>query len=136
MPQKPIANAVLICDKVITEEGTKKKSLIGIFENIGSGKFPCVHYFLSVYVKLTDALGRYKFSLELTSLETGTVLNKAEIPKEIDMPDPLRTHELVFNMGGLKFPSPGKYEFRVLANGEIFGQKTFLVEGLKKRDIQ
>ena len=134
MPQKPLANAVLICDKVITEEGTKKKSLIGIFENIGSSKFPCVHYFLSVYVKLTDAMGSYRFSLELASLENGAVLNKAEIPQEIDIPDLLRTHELVFNMGGLKFPSPGKYEFRVLANGEIFGQKTFLVEELKKRE--
>jgi hypothetical protein len=136
MSQKPVANAVLICDKVITEEGTKKKSLIGIFENIGSSKFPCVHYFLSVYVKLTDARGKYKFSLDLVNLETGNKLNRAEIPREVEVPDPLRTHELVFNMGGLKFPSPGKYEFRVMANDEIFGQKTFLVEELKKRDPQ
>jgi hypothetical protein len=133
MPQKPVANAVLICDKVITEEGTKKKSLIGIFENIGSSKFPCVHYFLSVYVKLTDAMGNYKFSIELVDLDKGKVLNRADIPQQVDIPDPLRTHELVFNMGGLRFPAAGKYEFRVLANGEAFGQKTFLVEEIKKR---
>lgn len=136
MPQKPLANAVLICDKVITEEGTQKKSLIGIFENIGSSKFPCVHYFLSVYVKLTDARGSYNFSLELVDLGTGAVLNRADIPKPVEIPDPLRTHELVFNMGGLRFPNPGKYEFRVLANSEVFGQKAFLVEEFKKRGEQ
>ena len=128
MPQKPVANAVLICDRVITEEGTKKKSLIGIFEKIGSTKFPCMHYFMAVYVKLTNALGKYVFRLELVDLDKDKVINKAEIAKEILIEDPLGTHELVFNLNGLKFDSPGKYEFRILANSITFGQKAFFVE--------
>lgn len=134
MAQKPVANAVLICDKVITEEGSKKKSLIGIFEKIGSKQFPCVHYFMAIYVKLTNALGTYVFRLDLVALDKDKVISKTEISREIVIEDPLGTHELVFNLNGLKFDTPGKYEFRVLANSQIFGQKAFFVEDIKKRD--
>lgn len=132
MAQKPIANAVLICDKVITEENTKKKSLIGIFEKIGSVKFPCFHHFMAVYVKLTNASGKYIFSLELVDLDNDKVVGKAQINNEIAIIDPLGTHELVFNLNNLKFNYPGKYEFRVMANSQIFGQKVFLVEDIGK----
>lgn len=128
---KPVVNAMLVCDKVLTEAGTSKKSLIGIFENIKAYKFPCGHPFLAVYIKLTDANGSYKFKLELVSLETGSIVGRAEMPKEITIKDPLMTHELVFNLGGLRFESPGKYEFRIFANGEVFGQKTFAVQKLQ-----
>jgi len=128
---KPVVNAMLICDKVLVEAGTSKKSLIGIFENIKAYKFPCGHPFLAVYIKLTDANGMYKFRLELGSLETGAIVGKAEMPKEINITNPLMTHELVFNLAGLRFEAPGKYEFRIFANGEVFGQKTFQVQKLQ-----
>jgi hypothetical protein len=124
----PRVNAMLICDKVITEVGTNKKSLIGIFENINAYNFPCTHPFLSVYIKLTDARGEYRFSLELVDLETDSVIGKGQIPKAIKIEDPLATKDLVFNLASLKFKHPGKYEFRIYANERIFGQKTFLVK--------
>ena len=80
-PPKPIVNAMLVCDKVITETGTNKKSLIGIFENINAYKFPCIHHFLAVYIKLTDANGRYKFRLELVDLENDSIVGK-DIPSQ------------------------------------------------------
>lgn len=132
-PPKPVTNAMLICDKVITEARTNKKSLIGIFENISAHEFPCIHHFLSVYIKLTDANGSYKFRLELVDLEDNSAVGKTEIPEDIAIRDPLKTHELVFNLVGLKFAHPGKYEFRIFANDEIFGQKTFLVVQSKNR---
>jgi len=124
---------MLICDKVINEAGTNKKSLIGIFESINVAKFPCVHQFLSVYIKLTDANGIYDFCLELYDLENGAVIGRTEMPGKADIKDPLTTHELVFNLNNLNFTHPGKYEFRLFANEEIFGQKTFLVSQVKER---
>ncbi|MFH1395344.1 MAG: hypothetical protein ABIH09_04225 [Candidatus Omnitrophota bacterium] len=130
--QKPIVNAMLICDRIITEAGTNKKSLIGVFENISAYKFPCVHHFLAVYIKLTDARGEYKFRLELGDLENDGIVGKAEIPNPITINNPLAIHDLVFNLAGIKFAHPGKYEFRIFANDEVFGQKTFLVNLIKK----
>lgn len=123
----PKANAMLICDYVITETGTNKKSLIGIFENIGASKFPCRHDSLSIYVKLTEANGEYKFHLELVDLAGDKVVETAEMPHGLCSDNPLKTHELVFNLRGLKFEHPGDYEFRIYANRNIFGQKSFRV---------
>ncbi|MFZ5802076.1 MAG: DUF6941 family protein [Candidatus Omnitrophota bacterium] len=123
----PKANAMLICDYVLTEQGTNKKSLIGVFENINAVRFPCVHHSLCVYIKLTEGQGAYRFRLELVDLQDNSVIGRGEIPREIAISNPLMAHELVFNLKGLKFSHPGEFEFRIFANDRIFGQKTFSV---------
>lgn len=130
----PKPSAMLVCDYVITEQGTNKKSLIGIFENIASEKFPFIHPALSVYIKLTEARGTYRFLLELVDLKTNTSVGKGQIPRVITIPDPLLSHELVFNLRGLKFDHPGEYEFRIFAGDHIFGQKTFVVTPFRKSE--
>lgn len=129
----PKTNAMLICDQVLTEQGTNKKSLIGIFENIGAHQFPAVHHSLSVYVKLTDARGDYQFRLELGDLHTDVIVANCEAPGTVHIEDPLSSHELVFNLKGLRFPHPGQYEFRIFANDHIFGQKMFVVSEIKNK---
>ena len=124
----PKTNAMLICDYVITERETNKKSLIGVFENIGAATFPCTHFAMSVYIKLTDAQGGYQFRLELVDLQSDTMIGKSEIPDEVQVPSPLDAHELVFNLRGVRFLHPGKYEFRIFGNDRIFGQKKLVVE--------
>ena len=123
----PKANAMLICDYVITEHSTGKKSLIGVFESIGTAQFPCLHNALFVYIKLTDAHGNYRFRLELIDLKTNNEIGNGEIPDEIEIDSPLRTHELVFHLQGLRFQHAGEYEFRIFGNDKIFGQKSFWV---------
>src|SRR3989338_7630088 len=112
----PKANAMLVCDYVITEQGTNKKSLIGIFENISTARFPCTHAALSVYIKLTDANGAYRFKLELVDLQNNSAIGKGEIPREVVIQNPLLVHELVFNLKTLRFAHPGDFEFRIFAN--------------------
>jgi len=77
----PKANAMLICDSVITDKGTNKKSLIGVFEHINAFKFPCVHHSLAVYIKLTDARGKYRFRLELIDLQNNPTGYKRDIKR-------------------------------------------------------
>jgi hypothetical protein len=123
----PKINAMLVCDYVITEHGTNKKSLIGIFENINATKFPCVHFALTVYIKMVEARGSYRISLELVDLKDNKIIAKAQTPREIKINDPLTAHELVFGLKGLAFRHAGDYEFRVFADDKIFGQKSFRV---------
>ena len=124
----PKTNAMLICDYVITERGTNKKSLIGVFENIGAATFPCTHFALSVYIKLTDAQGGYHFRLELVDLQSDVMIGKSEMPEEVRVPSPLDAHELVFNLRGVRFMHAGNYDFRIFANDRIYGQKKLVVE--------
>ena len=122
----PKINAMLLCDSVITEVGTNKKSLIGIFENIYAQNFPYRHYHLSVYIKFTSAQGKYHFRFELVDISNDKVIGKGEI-SELNVSDKLGSYELVFNLMGLQFDHEGKYEFRIFADDKIFGNKLFNV---------
>lgn len=121
---KPKIKAMLICDYIITEQGTNKNSLIGVFENINSKRFPCTHPRLGVYINFTDAIGKYGFKIELIDIEVSKIIAMAE-PPAIEYNDKLASNNLVFVFDGLKFEHSGKYEFRCFANGEICESKTF-----------
>lgn len=123
---------MIICDNVITDETTKKKSLIGIFEHVYSPQFPCVHGSLSLYIKLSDAAGDYQFRLELYDLEANRKIGEGTTPL-ITIKDRQSIHEIVFNLLGLVFERPGKYEFRLYANDELIEPKTFNVFQIPKR---
>ena len=131
----PKANAMLICDSVITDKATNKKSLIGVFENINASKFPCAHHSLAIYIKLTDARGKYKFRLELVDLEENLIIGKTELPQDISINNPLGTYELVINFGGLTFKHAGEYDFRMFANNKIFEQKKFSVKQIQIKKL-
>ena len=98
-------------------------SLIGIFENIQGGKFPMAHLGLSVYAKVTDALGDYDLSLDLVRLDDLQLLGQGKAHATVT--DRLSPVELVFRLGFLGFERPGRYEFRLLANGQHVASKTF-----------
>lgn len=115
---KPVVKAILICDNIITEAVTNKKSLIGIFEQINARNFPTTHPLLGIYVKLTNAQGKYKFVLELIDSEADKKIGFSEIP-EIEVKDKLSVGELIFMLRGLTFGHAGSYEFRLLANGIV-----------------
>jgi hypothetical protein len=122
----PKVNAFLICDHIIQEVGTNKKSLIGIFHNINSPAFPCTHYSLSIYANLVDARGKYDVEIRLVELATGEVAGKAALPA-FEVLDRLRPTEICIALQGLTFPRPGKYEFQFLGNDQIIAIKDFEV---------
>jgi len=107
----PIVTAMLVCDQIIAEQGTNKKSLIGIFEQVGALTFPTVMPRLSVYVRLLDAFGKYPFKLRIVNLKDETLL--AEVNGEGNVQDSAHAAELVFNFMGFAIPQAGKYEFQL-----------------------
>ena len=124
---KPTQDAMLLCDNIITEIGTGKKSLIGIFEHINfTGEPPWRHYRMSVYVKFTSAQGKYSFQIELVDLDNDQIIGKASTP-ELNAPNKLDSYELAFNLENVVFQHHGKYEFRVYAGNDMFANKTFNV---------
>jgi hypothetical protein len=130
MPSRPNVKAILICDQIIHEFGTNKKSLIGIFEEIHLPKFPARYPRIAVYVNLTDAHGKYALELRLLGTDDGKQLGAGKTP-EVEIDSPLRTCEFALQIQNLQFPKAGKYEFHVLANGELLATKTFTVRETK-----
>jgi hypothetical protein len=113
----PTVVAMLVCDQVITEYGTNKKSLIGIFENIYTFTAPAIVPRLSVYVRLLDAEGKYEFTLRLVRLKDEALVAEVKIAAEIG--EPLHCAEVGLNMVNLALPELGKYEFQ-LYTGDVY----------------
>ena len=126
MSARPAVKAILICDQIIHEFGTNKKSLIGIFEDIHLPQFPARYPRIAVYVNLTDAHGKYALELRLLNASDGTEVGRGRAP-EVEIDNPLRTCEFALQIQNLRFQNPGKYEFQILANDELLAVKAFNV---------
>ena len=122
MANSPVVKAFLVCDSVIHEQDTNKKSCIGIFHRVNSPVFPCRHGQLSIYANITDAQGEYLFRLLLVNLKDGKVIGSGATPP-LRIPDRLQTSELALRLQNIVFPVEGKYEFRLIANEELIAQK-------------
>ncbi len=126
MDIKPILKAMLLCDQTILEEGTKKRSLIGLFDRIKTMQIPTVHPAMSIYVQFREVEGTFDFTLELYDLAGEKSLHRAMV-KSFKVQEKSRDCELVFNLLSVRFEHPGDYEFRIYINDYVFGQKSFQV---------
>ena len=126
MDLRPILKAMLLCDSTLIEEGTRKRTLIGIFDSIRAAQFPTVHPAMSVYLQFREIEGIFDFTLELVDLTDEKLISKAVV-KQFKVQDRFRDCELVFNLMAVKFDHPGDYEFRIYVQDSLFGQKSFKV---------
>jgi uncharacterized protein DUF6941 len=123
---RPSVQAFLVCDCVIEDSATRKKSLIGIFTHLRAAVFPFQHQQLGVYFCLTDAEGTYQFDIDLFFLNTNELVCRATLPP-IDIADRLQISDFAINIPTLIFPAPGRYEFRLRIGHAIIAQKDFNV---------
>ncbi len=118
----PYVLAALLCDSIITEAQTGKKTLVGLFENVFVRSFPAVHQ-LSIYLKITDAQGPYRFRVDYVDIAADHILDSQEIG-ELTVPDRLQSGDIVVNIA-VPIPTPGPYEFRFYANGFYLSRVAF-----------
>lgn len=121
----PSGLAIIICDQVIEDKMTNKKSLIGIFNNINAASFPCRHPQVSVFVSLTEGRGECAARLRIANEETDEVV--ADVNGPIQFPDIHSVVELVFNLVGLVFPSPGLYSIEFYCDDALVLERRFHV---------
>ena len=121
----PSGLAIVICDQVIEDKLTNKKSIIGIFNNIHATTFPCRHPQLSVFVSLTEGRGDYTARLRIANQENDESV--ADMNGQIQFPDVHTVVELVFNLVGLVFPVPGLYAIEFYCDDALVLERRFHV---------
>ena len=124
-PIQPVVVATLLCDTIITEAETGKKSLIGVFDRVMAGAFPAGQRF-GIYVRLTDAEGPYGMRLDYVDLSADRVLERLEFGPLV-APDRLRPSEVVLSITA-PIPTAGAYEFRLYADGSWLARLPFETE--------
>jgi len=122
----PSIQAFLVCDSVIEDSLTKKKSLIGIFTHLQAVTFPFQHHQTGLYFCLTDAEGTYHLEIDLVYVNTDQLVCRASLP-DIAIQDRLQIADFGINLPALLFPAPGRYEFRLRMNSRVIAQKDFHV---------
>ena len=115
----PVLTAFLVCDQIIEDAGTGKKTIVGVFENIAVSKTPTTHSPSSLYVKLIDCEGDYEVKIEFAQVSTQAVLlemagNSSSISRH-------RYTEFVLPCPPLPLPAPGEYEFRLWMDNKFVG---------------
>ena len=132
---KPTILALVVCDEVIEDLSTRKKSLIGLFNGIIAKGFPSVHHQLVVFISMTGQ-GVAPIRLELVHAEDVTEdsqpILRLEQP-EFHFEDPNTIVDLVFKLHDVPFPRAGLYYFRILSGNDLLSQRDFRV-GLAKDD--
>ncbi|NKB81812.1 MAG: hypothetical protein GKS05_08000 [Nitrospirales bacterium] len=123
---KPSVQVFLVCDSVIIDSLTRKKSIIGTFTHLWAAQFPCQHHQMGVYFCLTDAEGTYQFELRLVYLDNDQLIGKARL-SPVEIKDRLEINDFGINIPSLIFPGPGRYEFRLFADGQFITHKDFHV---------
>ncbi len=117
--------ALVICDTIIEDKATGKKTLVGLFDRLFSGRFPCVHPSMSVFVTLTGSRGTFPCEVICTHTDDATIAFSAK--GEVKLLDPRQVVDLVFRLQGVRFPKEGNYWLRFHVEGIPIMMRTLLV---------
>ncbi len=119
----PTLVSVLICDQVIDDKLTNKKSAIGLFNMIVAQTLPTRVQQIAVLATVTEISARAPIELRLVRDADDEVLFTTQ--GMIEAPNPLATVDLVFSMQGIQFASPGQYAFELLSRDTLLGRRRF-----------
>lgn len=114
----PVLVAALVCDVAVPDPSTGKKNLIGVFDRVNVSEFPTQRP-MSVYVKLTDAEGRYEIQVKYVQVGSRKVLGRAV--GDLHSKSRLDSADLHIPFPPLPIPEEGRYEFQVWANSVFLG---------------
>jgi len=121
----PEVLAMIICDLVIEDTESGKKSLIGLFDHVHTSHLPSIINELNVFLTLTDGRGEPSAELRCTNAANGEELFRTE--GEIEFPDPLSVVDLHFRFQGCEFPEEGEYRFQFFCAGQLLRERKFYV---------
>jgi len=117
---------MVLCDLAITEQGTNKKTLVGIFQRVNAQVFP-VPQRMFLYMQMTDAQGTYIFRIEVVDIDRDNILGTVT-SNPIEVPNRLEPFDFVFPIGMI-IPAAGLYEFRLYANEAYLSSISFTAQG-------
>lgn len=122
---KPVVLAMVICDTIIDDKMTNKKSLIGIFNNIWACELPVVHPKFNIYLSLTDGYGSYLGKLVCVLADENKQIFQLDC--KVDFPSPEQIVELNYEFVGIKFPLFGNYHFEFWVENQLLSTRRFTI---------
>ncbi len=133
-PCLPHVLAMIICDMVIDDRISGKKSLIGLFDAIATTDLPCIVNELHVFLALTEGYGTVKLQLRCTRAAQDEELFSTV--QEVRFPDPLAVVEINMGFCGCEFPEPGEYRFQLYAGNSLLCERKFHITLVEECELE
>jgi hypothetical protein len=128
---EPELLAFLLCDDVIHDAVTGKRSIIGTFSTVYLEKVPGVYHRFAMYVALTEGRGTQDLRIVISHIESGqTVL---ELRGKMRVGDPTAVGELGLRIPVLPLPKTGAYSVDLYANEKLVACRKFHVTRVAPR---
>jgi len=121
----PTLVSFLVCDQVIDDKLSNKKSAIGIFNTILVPKVPAVIHQMAILASITEIVGQIELEIRLVRDTDNAVLFNGK--GKVEAPNPLAIVDLLFAMQGVKIPDAGQYAFEILSGAALLGRRRFQV---------
>jgi len=117
----PTLLAFIVCDTVIQDAATQKRTLVGVFDRVNSPAVPFVLNSVGLYAKMVEGSGAYKLRVRLVNLtkDESPVLEINADANWINADEPM---ELGFNFAGVPIIEFGTYEFQLFASDVYLGR--------------
>lgn len=116
-----ITEIFTVCD--FAQDSNGKLTLVGTFDNIQAGTYPCVHRQCAVAARLRfseNELGRHKITITLKNEKGDDVLPAINLDADFPnvVPDGYVALNLVFNIEKLIIKEPGKIAIQLFVDEE------------------
>jgi hypothetical protein len=112
---------LMLCERVIIEQGTKNPTLVASFTARSVEAFPSEPASFSAFASLTNSSGSGIIELTAVRLETDEQIYIQRGP--VSFPHRLAVVNVHFRVTRIRFPSPGIYAFMLAIDGEIIAQR-------------
>lgn len=119
----PVPIALLLCDQVLSDSATEKKTIVGTFDRIWANRFPAIHRNATLFAKLIDCEGEYDIRVEYVQVAGEKVLGTADA--KLSSEDRQQYHDFHLQIQGIRIPEAGEYEFRLWMNNRYIHRIRF-----------
>lgn len=129
----PVLLAALVCDMVIIDALTSKGTVVGIFDTINATTYPVQHSTLFVFCQLTNGRGRVTIRIRIVDLKDEEEKSICESTVDQEFTDIREVANVVFGVGGLRFPHPGEYRVQVFVGTDFLGERRIICNQVAPR---
>lgn len=126
----PQGIALLICDNIFVDS-SGKLAIVGVVSRIVVREFPATVDKLCVYASITEIYPKAQCEVEILGAESGSPIFHAKGPVDGDSVTPMTVCDLVFELRGITFQSPGKYYARLSSGGSTLIERPFEIAEVK-----
>ena len=128
--ERPIALALILCDQIITEHQTMKKSLIGTFNSITLATLPSAYATMCLYAALTNGMGKMDTRLRCVYMGDNITEERTlwEVKGPIEFANPNQVVEINFVLNGVVFQNAGLHTFEFYCNDDLLMERRFHVK--------